>query len=381
MLTQFLSQFPLDLSQGFQVVPAHKLIAPTPQPAEGVDRAWSELQGIADYQAFVSPLPFQATQALIVTAIDAAILPAVRASLLRRYPSDYQIQSLAATGLNQTTLANASPAQAWYLPALSIEADLASPSTLEWIMARLAGPQGCPWDRKQTHASLREFLLEETHETLEALDAEDWPNLKEELGDLLLQIVFHAEFGRQAGRFDLDQVYAAINSKLIRRHPHIFGTTEVSDADEVLRNWDAIKATEHKEKGSQRESALDGIAKTLPPLATAQLMGKKAAKVGFDWPDISGVWEKVHEEIGELQAAASPEEQAAEFGDVLFALTNLARWLKIDSESALRGTIAKFRRRFVAVEQAAQAQGRQLSQLSLSEADTLWEAAKRTEKQ
>ncbi len=380
-MLNILSQFPLDLSQGFQVLPAHKLVAPVPQPAEGADRAWSELQSIADYQAFVSPLPFQATQAVIVTEIDAAILPAVRASLLRRYPSEYHIQSLDATGLSQQTLANASPAQAWYLPALSIEADVASPGTLEWIMARLAGPHGCPWDRKQTHASLREFLLEETHETLEALDAEDWPNLKEELGDLLLQIVFHAEFGRQAGRFDLDQVYAAINSKLIRRHPHIFSTTEVSDADEVLRNWDAIKATEHKEKGSQRESALDGIAKTLPPLATAQLMGKKAAKVGFDWPDVSGVWDKVHEEIGELQAATSPEEQAAEFGDVLFALTNLARWLKIDSESALRGTIAKFRRRFVAVEQAAQAQGRQLSQLSLSEADTLWEAAKRTEKQ
>lgn len=381
MLSQLLTQLPLDLSQGFQVVPAHKLLAPIAVPAQGADRAWCELQGITEYPSFISPLPFQATQALIITEIDASNLAAVRDSLFRRYPTEHPVYSLTEIGLSQQTLAAANAAQAWYLPALSIESDVASPSTLEWIMARLAGPHGCPWDRKQTHASLREFLLEETHETLEALDAEDWPNLKEELGDLLLQIVFHAEFGRQAGRFNLDQVYTAINSKLIRRHPHIFGTTEVSDADEVLRNWDAIKATEHQEKGSQRNSAIDGIAKTLPPLATAQLIGKKAAKVGFDWPDVSGVWAKVHEEIAELQAAASPEEQAAEFGDVLFALTNLARWLKIDSESALRGTIAKFRRRFVAVEQAAQVQGRQLSQLSLSEADTLWEAAKQAEKQ
>jgi tetrapyrrole methylase family protein / MazG family protein len=218
--------------------------------------------------------------------------------------------------------------------------------------------------------------LEETHEVLEALDANDPDALSEELGDLLLQIMLHSEMARQAGDFDFGDVTAQIASKLIRRHPHVFGDLAVSGSGDVLRNWEAIKAQEHAEKGKSRTSLLDGVPVSLPALAAAQKIGEKAAKVGFDWPDLAGVWAKVHEEIAEIQAA-EPQQRSEEFGDLLFVLARLASWLDVDVETALREANAKFRRRFAACERLAD--GRDLKQMTAHELDRLWEQAKRSE--
>lgn len=376
-----LRQFGLDPSSGCQFVPASAFIPPVAPHAEGADRAWSELHDIAPYRSVVMPFPAMPTRPLIIVNIDYVDVAAIAATLQRRYPHNHYLYVNAEQHVSLHELASMTLDQDYlYLPALTIEADLRGVDTLEWIMARLAGPFGCPWDREQTHETLRQFLLEETHETLEALDAKNWHDVSEELGDLLLQVMFHAELGRQADRFDLGDIASAINTKLLRRHPHIFGNTAVSGSAEVLRNWEAIKATERAEQGkTDRTSALDGIPKTMPLLAAAQLMSRKAAKVGFDWGDIDGVWAKIHEELDELKIA-EPAEREGELGDILFAVTNLARWLHVDAESALRGTIAKFRRRFQAMEQALATTDRTLNQLTPAEADQLWEIVKRQER-
>jgi tetrapyrrole methylase family protein/MazG family protein len=377
-------------SAGLQLLPAAALVPPPVPPASGADRAWSELHDVGPYPAPLSPFPLLPTSPALLFGLDAASLAAVVSSLHARYPAAHAIslvvrpgqpeQAIHALTLGELGHSAGLADQAWiYLPALPVHADVRGLETLQWVMERLAGPFGCPWDREQTHATLRAFLLEETHETLEALDAEDWPEVRDELGDVLLQVVFHAELARQAGRFDLGDVATAITSKLIRRHPHIFGDVSVSDSAEVLRNWQAIKASERAEKGqTDRKSLLDGIPASLPLLSAGQILGNKAAKVGFDWPTIDGVWAKIEEELAEVRAAP-PEEQEAELGDALFALINLARWLNVDAESGLRQTITKFRRRFQSIEAAAAAQGRDLASLSLDESDALWEAAKRAE--
>jgi tetrapyrrole methylase family protein/MazG family protein len=252
------------------------------------------------------------------------------------------------------------------------------------VFTRLLGPGGCPWDREQTHQSLRSSLLEETYEVLEALDADDMDALAEELGDLLGHIVSHSEMARQAGMFDLGDVCEGIATKLIRRHPHVFGDLSVSGTGEVLRNWDAIKQAERAEKGQAQRGTLDGIPAGLPALATAQELTRKAAKRGFDWPAPSDVWNKLEEELAELREAIALDESDAdrgrqleeELGDVLFAASNLARWLNVDAESALRVAGAKFRRRFAYVEQCAQEQGRELRELHIGELLALWEKAK-----
>mgnify|MGYP000073676800 CR=1 FL=1 len=274
-----------------------------------------------------------------------------------------------------------------YVPPLDRLADVQSYDTLEYIVARLRGPGGCPWDREQTHQSLKPFMLEEAHEALEALDSGDMARFSEELGDLALQVVLHAQLAREAGHFSMDEVFASINAKLVRRHPHVFGDVQVSGAAEVLRNWDAIKRHEKGEQG-ERASALDGIPITLPALAYAQELGRRAARLGFDWPDVGGVLQKVHEELRELEReiAAHPPEEGAhghmrlreELGDVLFALVNLARWLRVDAEEALRETNRRFRERFLKMEEQALAQGRPLERMSLDELEQLWQEAKRT---
>jgi tetrapyrrole methylase family protein / MazG family protein len=260
-----------------------------------------------------------------------------------------------------------------YVPALATHADARSLDGLQWVVARLLGPAGCPWDREQTHRSLRPFLLEEAHEVLEALDAGDDESLSEELGDLLLQILMHSEMARQAGTFDLGDVTTHITAKLIRRHPHVFGDLAVEGSGEVLRNWEAIKQQERAAKGQTPKGLLDGIPVSLPSLAAAQKIGEKVAKVGFDWPDLDGVWAKIHEEIAELRSAAR-HERSEEFGDLLFVIARLASWLDIDAETALREANAKFRRRYAACERLAD--GRDLRTLSFEELDQLWKAAK-----
>ena len=223
------------------------------------------------------------------------------------------------------------------------------------IMNRLRQPDGCPWDQEQTHRSLRRYLLEETYEVLETLDNEDFSELKEELGDLLLQVVFHAQLAKEEGVFTIEDVIEGINAKLIRRHPNVFGDAVIDTAEEQTRNWELLK----KEEG--RSSAIQGVPKELPALLLAWRIQQKAAQVGFDWDDIADVWAKVEEELNELKEASqsgNPDEIEAEFGDALFALVNLSRFLKLNPEDALRRTIRKFRTRFQKVEQELKSRGK-----------------------
>ena len=256
------------------------------------------------------------------------------------------------------------------------------------IMVRLRDPEkGCPWDREQTLESLKPCVLEETYELLAAMDRpEDKANHVEELGDVLLQVMFQCVMAEQEGRFSFDDVANAISDKLVRRHPHVFGDVDAKDSATVLRNWEQIKQMEHRKES--RHSALDGVPATLPGLIKAQRTQEKAARVGFDWKDAEGPMAKIEEELGELKAEISarrsdrPADSGRvkdELGDLLFAVANLARHLKVDSESALEGTTARFARRFRAVEAGAKAQGRSLKDMTLSEMDALWDEAKKSE--
>lgn len=247
------------------------------------------------------------------------------------------------------------------------------------VMRTLREPGGCPWDQEQTHASIRSNMIEEVYEYLEAVDADDTEGMREELGDVLMQIVFHARMAEEAGRFDLQDVIDEVVDKLIRRHPHVFGETHVENSAEVLVNWDAIKKTEKTE----RKHVLDGVTQGLPALLRAYKLQSKAAKVGFDWPDAAGVWSKVQEELGELQEAlASGDKQAAEneLGDVLFAIVNYARHHKIEPEVALNGTNNRFAKRFGHVEARVEASGKNWQDFSLAELDKFWDEAKAEEK-
>ena len=262
---------------------------------------------------------------------------------------------------------------------------------LHEIMVRLRDPEkGCPWDRVQTLSSLKPCVLEETYELLAAMDKpEDKANHVEELGDVLMQVMFQAVMAEQEGRFTFDDVANATADKLVRRHPHVFGDVDAKDAATVLRNWEQIKQMEHRKES--RHSALDGVPPTLPGLIKAQRTQEKAARVGFDWKDANGPLAKIREELDELQAEVAKlgEGEAlpadldgvkAELGDLIFSVCNLARHLHVDSESAVEMTTAKFARRFRTVEAAAKAQDKSLKEMSLAEMDALWDAAKRAER-
>lgn len=244
------------------------------------------------------------------------------------------------------------------------------------IIARLRAPDGCPWDREQTHMSLRPYLLQESYEVLEALDEENADHLVEELGDLLLQIVLHAQIATENQDFNMTDVIAAVSEKIVRRHPHVFGGQDVESVDGVLHNWEQIKAEERKSKGEERKSMLDGIPTALPALTQADQIQQRAQRVGFDWKTIDPVIAKIHEELQELKEADTPERKQSEAGDVLFAVVNLLRWLEIDPEMALRETNVRFRERFGYIESAAARQGKQVEDLSFEEMDALWEEAK-----
>ena len=248
--------------------------------------------------------------------------------------------------------------------------------TLVQIIARLRGPGGCPWDREQTHESLREALLEECYEVLEALDEKRSRKLAEELGDLLMQIVFHAQLAAESGEFQISDVIEGINRKLIQRHPHVFGSVKVKDASEVLVSWQALK---QKEKG-ENASLLENVPKKLPALSYSQEIQDRAAHTGFDWENIEGVMDKLAEEIGELKGADSQQEKEHEFGDLLFTLVNIARWLEVDTESALREANRRFFKRFSYMEEACHKRGVSLADLSFAEQNGLWEEAKRAVK-
>lgn len=250
------------------------------------------------------------------------------------------------------------------------------------VMKRLRAPDGCPWDNIQTNASLRRYLVEETYEVLEAIDEQDWGKVQEELGDVLLQVVFHATIAAENQLFDINDVIATITEKLIRRHPHIFGDTEVNSAREVTINWEKIKQQERQALGREYASILDGVPKDLPALTQAEKTQAKAARVGFEWDDVSGAIAKAQEELDELAKAREKGNQDAiqeEMGDVLFALVNVARYLGVDPEMALRASTKKFVNRFHYIEDVAEEEGLSLSVMGLDELDRLWDAAKSRE--
>jgi tetrapyrrole methylase family protein / MazG family protein len=258
------------------------------------------------------------------------------------------------------------------------------------IMARLRGPRGCPWDREQTHRSLRQYLIEECYEVCDAIDAGDKDALREELGDLLLQVVFHAQVAKEAGRFDFEAVARVIGDKLVRRHPHVFGRGKLRTSAEVLTQWEAIKKTEKSGKrtaglrgGPSTPSILHELPQALPALLKADKVQRKVARVGFDWKDVSDVVRKVEEELGEVRgamAAGDRRQFEEELGDLLFAAVNLARFEGLQAEDLLNRTIRKFVARFQQVERAVHASGRRLEDCRLEELDALWESAKRKSK-
>jgi tetrapyrrole methylase family protein/MazG family protein len=259
-----------------------------------------------------------------------------------------------------------------FVPPLTVASSM---ERFQETIAHLRAPEGCPWDRKQTHQSLRPYLLEESAEVLDALDSGDMESLCEELGDLLLQVVLHSQVAIDEGNFTMADIVAGINAKIIRRHPHVWGDVEVNDVDDLKRVWQQQKDAE-KSHDLHAESKLDGVPKALPALAQATAYQKKAAKVGFDWPSIEPVIDKVMEEIDEIKTAATEEERSSEIGDLLFAVVNWARWHDIDAETALRETNGRFRARFGYIEDQARATGRDLPDMSLDEMDALWDEAK-----
>ncbi len=247
------------------------------------------------------------------------------------------------------------------------------------VMARLRAPGGCPWDRKQSFETIKSYLLEESYEVMDAIDGQDWAGLAEELGDLLLQPVFFAEMAAEQGLFMITDSLDAINEKLIRRHPHVFGDAKAETAEDVKQRWDEIKKREKAEEANADASVLDGVPRNLPALMEAEKISRKAAEFGFEWPDISGVVEKLQEEAAELARARESGEPAQiehEIGDLLFTLVNLARFLKVDPEQGLRKTNARFRRRFAYIERQT---GEALRSTPLERMEELWQEAKRGE--
>jgi MazG family protein len=261
------------------------------------------------------------------------------------------------------------------------------------VQARLRAPNGCPWDREQTHQSLRTYLIEEAYEVLEALESGNDAKFAEEMGDLLLQIVFHSQIAREEGRFTVSEVIREIHDKMIRRHPHVFGTTRAKDSAEVLRNWEQIKAEERRAEGKKQDSKssidvpeeaslLDGVCRALPATLEGLQLTRKASRIGFDWEDSGGVFEKMREETEELKKVLGNQDQSKieeELGDLLFAAINLSRFLKVDPEIALKKANAKFARRFHAMEKLAQDSGREFKDLPREEMENYWDAAKKLE--
>ena len=245
-------------------------------------------------------------------------------------------------------------------------------------VGRLRGPGGCPWDREQTHESLKRYAIEETYEVIDAIDSGEPAKLEDELGDFILQALLHAQIASESGLFDIADVCRKIREKLVRRHPHVFGDVEISGVDDVLRNWEQIKSEEYE----HRKSVLDGVPASLPALMRAAKISKKAARTGFDWPDIESIIVKLKEETAELEEAIERGDDAQikdEIGDLLFTIVNIARFRRVDPEEALRDMLARFTRRFQRIEQKADETGRGIGDMTLEEMDRIWDEAKRRE--
>ena len=393
----------LDVSAGLQVVAAERLIA-TPIEASRpllivpvATLRGTPASGESEPDAPAEPLPGRHG-------------PAGRDPLevLRRlYPAETTVARLGTDGGTTTigALSGADLDGPLYVPAIAPELAAAGPWSMPFISDRLRRPDGCPWDREQTHASLRKHLLEETYEVYDALEAGATPALAEELGDLLLQVVLHAQLAAEEGVFDLADVQAALARKIVRRHPHVFGDAVARTAGDVNRQWERIKADERLEAAGGADavagedadaatgersargganggpkSALDGISTSLPALAASQEMQDRAAALGYDWPDVEGVLDKVEEELAELAAAGDAAERQEEFGDLLLVVVNVARKLGIESEAALRAANEKFRGRFRRVERMVAERGVAIRDLDFAALDDLWDAAKAEER-
>lgn len=360
----------LDPSAGLQVVAPERLAAFPIEPSRPLLLVpLSILRSAEGGDAVVEPLPGR----------HAPTDQAALAVLARLYPSDHVVGRIGVAGttvVGELTLAELGGAL--YLAPVAPELAFASPWSLPWLADRLRRPNGCPWDREQTHISLKKHLLEEAYEVYDAIGDQAAPDLAGELGDLLLQIVLHAQLAAEAGVFDMTDVQEKISRKIVRRHPHVFGEAEARTAGDVNRQWEQIKRAEREEiaTGTEVRSALDGITRSMPALAAAQEMQERAAHLGYDWPDIVGVLDKVHEELAELEAAATPAEKREEVGDLLLVVANLARRHGVDAEDALRAAADKFRARFRRVERMARERNVQLRDLGLAELDQLWDAAK-----
>ncbi|MHB8944382.1 MAG: bifunctional methyltransferase/pyrophosphohydrolase YabN [Bellilinea sp.] len=323
--------------------------------------------------------------ALITQIYDTFSASAVKLALNAVYPDEHPVRLVHAAGTTEQVVEDCklfeidrSPhiglLTALYVPPLAADTSL---EAFQEVVARLRAPGGCPWDMEQTHTTLRKYLLEETYEALEALDAADPAGLREELGDLMLQIVLHAQIGVEEGEFSMAEILQGINQKIVRRHPHVFGETKITGVDGVLVNWQKLKELEREENGEgDAKGMLDGVPIILPALSQSQEIQDRAARVGFDWPEISPVFAKVFEELEEVRSADTDASRAGELGDLLFAVVNLVRWYSVDAESALRAANQKFRRRFAYIEKRAREANRELTSLSLAEMDVWWDEAK-----
>ncbi|WP_096156063.1 nucleoside triphosphate pyrophosphohydrolase [Bacillus sp. FJAT-45066] len=334
----------------------------------------------------------QPTQALIIGQVyDAFIASEVKLTLMEIYPDDFEVKLVTAAGTKEeavqsvplyeldrvTSLNNLTSV---YVPRVEDEKILYKQfSSFRQTIATLRGPNGCPWDQKQTHESLKRYLIEETYELLDAINNEDVDGMMEELGDVLLQVLLHAQIGEDEGYFSIDDVIETINEKMVRRHPHVFGDITVENDEEVVSNWEEIKKVEKAER--QDESLLDSVARSLPALSRALHLQKKAGKVGFDWQDDAPMWAKIEEEILELKEELKNNSDEklvmVEFGDLLFAFVNIARFYAIEPEDALHATNEKFYKRFCYIEDKVRNKGKVMTDLSLEELDAIWEEAKR----
>ncbi|TFH35014.1 MAG: nucleoside triphosphate pyrophosphohydrolase [Anaerolineales bacterium] len=323
------------------------------------------------------------TPVLVAQLHSQLVAADVKLTLLNQYPADHPIQVISNAGgplaklqaleleeLDRCELYEATTTL--YLPPL---ARVGSFEAFQETVAHLRAPEGCPWDQEQTHQSLRSHLMEETFEALEAIDHSDMEGLKEELGDLLLQIVLHTQIATEEGTFLMADVIQNIQEKLIRRHPHVFADVAIEGVDQVLHNWEALKEDERNHQGSDK-GLLDGVPLGMPALAQADEIQDRVTRVGFDWPDMAGVIAKLQEELQEVAEAQTEAEQRLEMGDLLFSVVNYARWLEVDPEAALRQANQRFRARFQYVEQFAREAGVTLSKLSIEELEALWQRAK-----
>jgi tetrapyrrole methylase family protein/MazG family protein len=328
--------------------------------------------------------PFPPDIPALLTGVDSAELALqLKKVLLTVYPKEHEVNWVEGQKLKVASLNDFQPSAfdfqlstCLYIPSLG---EGTSFESFAEIVAHLRAPDGCPWDMEQTHQTLRTHLLEEAYETLTAMDENDSAGMREEFGDLLLQIVLNSQIGSETDSFSMTKVIKGIYDKIVRRHPHVFGDVELDGVDGVLQNWEKLKEKERNEngKGKAEKGLLDGVASALPALTQALEYQARAARVGFDWPEVDGVLDKVREEIEEIKQAQNLDEVTAELGDLFFVLVNFARWRKVDAESALRGTNIKFKKRFGYVEQGAKKQGRNLSDMTLEEMDALWNEAKK----